>query len=246
MGFLNNIFGPKNKTEKKEKTIPEYHKCPMCGEMVKTNILIEDDNKCYLDGESKRTLKDTIDSMQFCEKCGYIYDGYNYEFYGDNAPVFDGEQRKIVTSKEYQDIFHDTALEEYYKKMLLMKLVYPAIKLTKNGDIHFEYKYYFENKNIEKERELLELKLQRAIQNKETGRTIMGGQLCYNNKYKVRIWHNEIIIDILRRQEKFDEAKQKLLEHMEKFKQENPNNESQQEYFNYQLKLIEACDNRHI
>ena len=33
VGFLKNIFGSKNKTEKKEKTIPEYHKCPMCGEM---------------------------------------------------------------------------------------------------------------------------------------------------------------------------------------------------------------------
>ena len=33
MGFLKNIFGSKNKTEKKEKTIPEYHTCPMCGEM---------------------------------------------------------------------------------------------------------------------------------------------------------------------------------------------------------------------
>lgn len=246
MNFINKLFKKKEPSWRKEKYIPEYHKCPMCGGMVKTNATIKHTNQCYLDGESKETLKDIIDSMQFCECCGYIYDGYDYEMFIESPPDFGDEQRQIAKSTKYQAIFKNNSLEPYYKKMLLLKLTYAFDKNLTDADLYYEYKYYFENGNTEEEQKLLEKKLKVVSNDKNAGQTISGGRLCYNNKHNVRVWQKEIVIDILRRLNRFDEAKELLIQRIKEYEKEQPNDKFQQEYFAYQLKLIEAHDNKHI
>ena len=246
MGFLNNIFGPKNKTEKKEKTIPEYHKCPMCGEMVKTRIKLYGDNpERYLDGEPKITASEIANSLQFCEKCGYIYKGYNYDVWKDGAPsVMEDEKRKFQ-SDAYKKVFQNNDIDPVYKKLLLHDLICGRSASSNECGLLHEYKYCIEQNNITREQGLLERQLEYAINN-NVGQSVEPQTLCFHNKLRVHISQQDIIVDLLRRLGRFDEAKTILINRIEQYKSKKPNNEIQMEYFNYQLHLIESQDKRHI
>ena len=245
MGLINKLFKKKEQSWRKEKYIPEYHKCPMCGEMVKTSSVKEPPLQYYMDGERKITIKDIIDSLNFCEHCGYIYEGYDYEIFVDDAPNMGDEQKAIATSDEYKNIFHDDALELYYKKMLLMKLTRPLLKLSEYNSLYYDYKYYFDNNDNDKERELLEKKLKIAMMDSTVGTTVRSHTLYYVNQYRIHIGQKEIVSDILRRLGRFEEASNVLHESIK----ENPQYDcdiAKQEYVLHQFKLIEVQDKRHI
>ena len=247
MGLINKLFKKKEPSWKKEKFIPEFHKCPMCGEMVKTHVKLYSDNPPrYLDGEMKVTTEELVNSYQFCEHCGYIYEGYDYEFWGDESPNAPLEDKKIVNSETYQKIFKDEHMYAHYKKLLLFNKMGFMVGDIDKCELYYEYKYQFEKGNTEEEQRLLELKLQDVIGGKNTGLTVGGNRLCYGNKWQVGIHEQEITIDILRRLSRFDEAKKLVTECMEEYKSKGQEEWPEYEYYTYQLGLIETRDNRHI
>ena len=247
MGFINKLFKKEDPSCKKEKVIPEYHKCPMCGEMVKTHVKLYSDNpQRYLDGEPKITTKEIINSLQFCEHCGYIYEGYDYEFWGDETPSISVDTMKRFNSESYQKVFKDDNIEPYYKKLLLNDLIWGVATNKNKCCLYHEYKYQFENGNTKEEQRLLESKLQDVIDGKNKGRMVGNHKLCYNNRWSVDIHTEEMMIDMLRRLNRFDEAKKLVAKCIDEYKSKSQEKWPEYEYYIYQLSLIEAQDNRHI
>ena len=246
MGFINKLFKEKQSSWKKEKVIPEYHKCPMCGEMVKTHKKLYSDNPPrYLDGEPKITTKEIVKSLQFCEHCGYIYDEYDYTFYKTTTPSIPIDYKKRFQSDSYQNVLKNNDIDPYYKKLLLYDLILGTENSETQCSLYYEYKYQFENKNTEKETELLALKLQEALAGKNA-HTVHSHKLCYDNQFLFSIGNDGLVIDLLRRSGKFEEAKELTLTNIAKYEKEDRQGCPKHEYLLYQLQLIEAQDKRHI
>lgn len=246
MVFINKLFKKEEHPQKQEKHIPEYHKCPLCGEMVKTNLKPQKHYKIYLDGEPKISTKEITDSLQFCKCCGYIYDGYDYEVHKDTPPIVSNETKQIVNSEMYQQTFKDVSIEPVYKKLLLLDLISGRISNTQECCLYHEYKYHFDRGNTEKEQQLLELKLQKALNGESFGVPTFRHTLCYDNKHRTIIYNEDVIIDFLRRCGKFKEAKENIINRIKICEIENRIDGAEHQYLLYQLQLVEAQDKRHI
>ena len=247
MNFINKLFKKKEPSWRKEKYIPEYHKCPMCGEMVKTHVKLYSDNPLrYLDGEPKITTKEIVDSLQFCEHCGYIYEGYDYAFYKTATPSIPIDYKKRFQSDSYQNALKNNDMDPYYKKLLLYDLILETEKSETQCSLYYEYKYQFEKGNIKEEQQLLELKLQEVIDGKAHGRMVGNHKLYYDNRWSVGIHKEEMMVDMLRRLNRFDEAKKLVTECMKDYKNKGQEEWPNYEYYTYQLGLIETRDSRHI
>jgi hypothetical protein len=214
---------------------------------VKTHAKLYSDNpNKYLDGEPKITTKEIVESLQFCEKCGYVYEGYDYSFWQDNTPGIPPDYKKVFLSDTYQNVIKNTNIDPHYKKLLLYDLILGTATNDTKCSLYHEYKYQFEKENAEEEQKLLELKLQETINNSHSGANIPNNTLCYNNRLYFSINQQELIVDILRRLGRFEEAKAKIIKYLDENEKPSQGIDSKREYYMYQLKLVETQDKRHI
>lgn len=219
---------------------PEYHKCPVCGELVKTKPnVIQNYKEKYLDGQRKIPFDVLMNCYNYCDKCGYVY---ILQDYSKNYEV-NNIIKETVKLKEYQNIVNTSNIERNVKFLYLLTEIANCKTSTANNINSLWLMFYEEKKDIENIQKYLLRRIEEVKQGKIFATSAIDGELCFRfYKYdKIHIEEKEVLIDLYRRSGQFAKAK-KIIDN------ETLQNQSDgiKKYYELQQKLIEDYDKRHI
>lgn len=236
------LFKKNNKT-KPEKQFSKYHRCPICGEIVKTSPNLETEYKeKYLDGQRKIPLSVQLSFINECSKCGYLY-YYNEEIFhkekdrGDITLV--NKMKERVYSVEYQKI-RTIQTNKEYKKLLQIEYLKELVNINQ-----LWLDYYIENKNEEKIQEYLLKRIQEISYGVVLSWEAYPGELVVSTNSVIHIGDNEVLTDLYRRSGQFEKAKE-CIDYALKTYNFPTETHSLKKYYEYQLKLVENKDKRHL
>lgn len=255
MGFFKNLFKKENaETEQvvapiKTEQVSEYHKCPVCGHENKTKTIDWSKyNKKYLDGQIKMSIQEYVDLYYYCPECGFLYADHDLKE-GIPQDYYDGKIKDAVYSKTYQDI-RNSDNDETYKKILLMEQIANCNMFPFANINQIWLNYYLENENKEKQLFYIKKRIDEipkgysfASEIRYNESVIEFAKGCENEI--LHISKNEIITDLYRIAGNFEEARKSAEFALSTYNFEYQN-APRKLYYEYQLKLIEAQDKRHI
>jgi hypothetical protein len=236
------LFKKKKKVEP-EQHFSEYHKCPICGEIVKTNPNLETEYKeKYLDGQRKIPLSTQLSFINECSKCGYLY-YYNEEIFNKEKDSGDialtNKLKERVYSVEYQKI-RTHEINKEYKKILQIEYLKELVNVNQ-----LWLDYYIENKNEEKVQEYLLKRIEEVSYGIILSWEAYPSELIFSTNSIIHIGENEVLTDLYRRSGQFEKAK-KCINYALNTYDFSTETHSLKKYYEYQLKLVESKDKRHI
>ena len=230
---------------KKEKTpqIKEhFHKCPLCGEEIKTTEnKIFTYNKKYLDGQRKISIHDRMSFYHLCPRCGFVY---IYKNYDNILPVSDSI-RVCIKSDDYQSILNNETIDETLKKIKLLKQLSYAKTLIGIEANLLMLNYYEEKQNEERIQEYLLKRIDEVPFGLCFAEDLNKGEICIEIDSSIKMHNNEVLTDLYRRSGQFSKAKETAEFALNTYDFPS-NNHSIKKYYEFQIKLIEAQDKRHI
>lgn len=222
---------------------PEYHKCPVCGELVKTKPnIIENYKQKYLDGQRKISFETLMNCYHCCEKCGYVYILYDYSKNTNAKDVI----KDIVYSDIYRNILNDNNIEENEKKLHLLTEIAKCGTATACNVNVLWLMFYEEKQDAENIKKYLSKRINDVFEGNVFSGSAVNGELCFEfyKGDKIHIEKDEILIDLYRRNKEFDKAKKIIDEKIKEYSLST--NSSIKKYYEYQLNLVRNNDNRHI
>ena len=255
MGFFKNLFKKDNVEIKqvvapiKTEQVSEYHKCPVCGHENKTKTIDWSKyNKKYLDGQIKMSIQEYVDLYYYCPECGFLYATHDLKE-GIPKDYYDGKIKDVVYSKTYQDI-RNSNNDETYKKILLMEQIANCNMFPFANINQIWLNYYLENGDKEKQLFYIQKRIDEVPKGYSFASDIRYGesliQFADSHKYKVlHIGKNEVLTNLHRMAGDFEEAKKHAEFALSTYDFESQNS-PRKLYYEYQLKLIEAQDKRHV
>lgn len=254
------LFSKKNKVKKElnenKKIITNSflnNRCIVCGEIhnIKEIKHQEYAGSRYLDGQKKISLEDKLKDFHCCKKCGYVRD-VNEKITQTN--IID-EIKEIVNSERYKNIKNDEDIPESLKTLLLateIKKVNANILKQLN---QFWLDYYTEKGMENKINEYLLKRIDEVPKGCCLVKSISSGELCDDfyeytkiNREKHALIHiniNAALTDLYRRSGQFDKARECI--NFAFINYSFPKNDSVlKKYYEYQLKLVDEENTKHI
>jgi hypothetical protein len=220
---------------------PEYHKCPVCGELVKTKPnVIENYKEKYLDGQRKIPFDVLIGCYHLCENCGYVYISTDYN---QIKTVYDSI-KNIVFSDKYQSTRNDSAISMSLKKLMLLEEISHENTIYACEINQLWLDYYLKQNDEEKVQEYLLKRIEEIPRGLVFAKDLLPNQAPFDNKTRIQISSNAVLIDLYRRSGQVDKAKELINYAFEHYNFSQ--NHDTKKYYEYQLKLVEDHDKRHI
>lgn len=231
---------------------PEYHKCPVCGELVKTKPnVIQNYKEKYLDGQRKIPFDVLIGCYHLCENCGYVYISTDYN---QIKTVYDSI-KNIVFSDKYQSIRNDSAISMSLKKLMLLEEISHENTIYACEINQLWLDYYLEQNDEEKVQEYLLKRIEEIPRGMSFANKLLAGEISkefydylkldINKHDKIHLNKNAILTDLYRRSGQFDKANE-CIDFAFLNYNFNSGKSILKHYYEFQKKLIERHDKRHI
>ena len=182
----------------------EQYRCGICHASVIPNkeIEISKKTKTYLDFIPKENPIEYIDSrLEFCDNCGFV----NYKINRMFEEETEEQIKKILWSKEYNDIACNNSMNPTERKLLLANILHRKLKIIPSINF-FLFEYYDLTNEPQKAKDYALKEIERLKKNVN---------IILNNKEQdvignlfESICENYKIIELYRRLSEFEQAQQ--------------------------------------